>query len=127
MRRSSHSVFYAYAAFNLPVSACAGTLMRTTLSSVFSKAIPATEAASALSVLDVLNSALGVVAPIYGGLLFGRLGVGMQPAVSVANYLILIALARATLGSVGVGAPMPQATERVTRGTPDAARKRKGD
>ena len=94
---ASHTEFAIYAAVNLPLSACAGTIMRTTLSSTFSKAIPAEDAASALSVLDLLNSAVGVLAPIYGGVVLGRLGVGMQPVISVTHYLILLGLAQMTL------------------------------
>ena len=98
---ASHATFGLYAALNLPVSAVAGALMRTTLQSLFSKAVPVDDVASALSVLDVLNSAVGITAPIYGGTVLGRIGVEMQPAVSVTHYLLLFCLARVTIASLG--------------------------
>jgi predicted MFS family arabinose efflux permease len=91
---ASHSTFMLYACINLPVSSVVGVLSRTTLSVLFSKAVPTADAGSALSVLDVLNSAIGIAAPIYGGALLGQLGVSMQPLVSVAHYGLLIVLLR---------------------------------
>ena len=72
-------------------------LTRTNLSSLFSKAVPTRDAGVALSVLDVLNSAVGVAAPLYGGLLLNRLGVSMQPTLSFAHYIALLVLARLTV------------------------------
>lgn len=43
-----------------------------------------------LSVLDVCNSAVSVVAPLYGGIVIGRLGVVSQPLVASAHYLALL-------------------------------------
>ena len=98
---ASHATFAIYAAVNLPVSSVAGVLSRVTLSTLFSKAVPASDAGSALSVLDVLNSLVGIAAPIYGGVLLGRVGVTMQPAVSLAHYGVLLVLLRATaLGAI---------------------------
>ena len=93
----SHSTFMLYACINMPVSSMAGALTRTNLSSLFSKAIPTRDAGAALSVLDVLNAAVGMLAPIYGGVLLHRLGVSFQPYLSLVHYLLLLALARATL------------------------------
>ena len=45
-----------------------------------------------MSVLDVFNSAIGILAPLYGGLVLGRLGVESQPAVSAVHYLALLLL-----------------------------------
>ena len=50
-------------------------LTRTCLSSIFSTAVPVADSGTALSVLDVCQSAVGVIAPLYGGLLASRLGV----------------------------------------------------
>ena len=102
---ASHSSFTMYLSLNLPISSMAGALMRTTLSSLFSKAVPVSNAASALSVLDVLNSAIGICAPLYGGVVMGRFGVEMQPAVSVAHYVALLLLAQiALVGRIDPGA-----------------------
>ena len=94
-----------------------GTLTRTTLSSIFSKAVPTSEAGSALSFLDVVNSAIGVVAPLYGGLLLDKLGVRMQPLVSLGHYVLLFMLGAALLERKGVsGAPsssVAKATKKV--------------
>ena len=44
-----------------------------------------------------LNSAVGVLAPMYGGLLLSRLGVNYQPHLSCAHYVLLLVLAKATI------------------------------
>jgi MFS family permease len=87
----------ADACVNMPVSSVAGALTRTTLSSLFSKAVPRDHSGAALGVLDVLNSAVGIVAPMYGGLLLQRVGVEAQPAFSALHYVLLLALAFATI------------------------------
>ena len=61
-------------------------LTRTCLSSLFSSAVPVADSGTALSVLDVCQSAVGVVAPLYGGFLVSRLGVQAQPALSPNPY-----------------------------------------
>ena len=74
-----------------------GHVTRTTLSSLFSKAVPTRDAGAALAVLDTLNSAVGVIAPLYGSFLSHHFGVGRQPLVSFVHYLVLLGLARVTL------------------------------
>ena len=114
---AAHSTFWVYAFVNLPLSSMLGTLTRTTLSSIFSKAVPTSEAGSALSFLDVVNSAIGVIAPLYGGLLLDKLGVRMQPLVSLGHYVLLFMLGAALLERKGVsGAPsssVAKATKKV--------------
>lgn len=95
---ASHNSFTLYVGVNLIVSAITATVTRTTLSTIFSKAVPKRDAGSALSLLDVLNSAVGVCAPLYGGALLGKLGVSMQPLVSCAHYALLFAATWATIG-----------------------------
>ena len=94
---ASHSTFAVYALVNLPISTVVGTLTRTTLSTLFSKAVPVAEVGAALSVLDVCNSAVGMLAPLYGGWLLGWKGVMFQPALSCAHYVILIAISQLTV------------------------------
>jgi len=81
----------------LDLSRARSTLTRTNLSSLFSKAVATSDAGAALAVQDVLNAAIGLVAPIYGGVLLERLGVGLQPHLSCAHYLVLLVLALATI------------------------------
>lgn len=85
-----HRQFYVYAGVHLPVSAVLGRIIRTCIASVFSKAVPAEDIGVVLSVLDVCSSAINVVAPLYGGLIIGRLGVAAQPLVASAHYLLLL-------------------------------------
>ena len=75
-------------------------------SSLFSQSVPLASAGSALSVVDVANSAVGILSPLYGGLLLGRLGVSCQPLAASAHYVIRVLLARAMLreGAGGTGA-----------------------
>jgi len=86
-----HRYFYIYAGVHLPISAVVGRISRTCLSSIFSKAVPIEDIGVALSVLDVCNSAINVIAPLYGGLVIGKLGVAAQPLVASAHYLVLLA------------------------------------
>ena len=89
--------FALYASINMPVSSMTGHVTRTTLSSLFSKAVPTRDAGAALAVLDTLNSAVGVIAPLYGSFLSHHFGVGRQPLVGFVHYLVLLGLARVTL------------------------------
>ena len=93
--------FGTYAFINMPLSSMTGALTRTNLSSLFSKAVNTADAGAALSVLDVLNSAVGVLAPMYGGLLLSRLGVGLQPHLSCVHYVLLLVLAKVTIAKKG--------------------------
>ena len=95
---SAHTRFFLYAGLNLPLSAIAGNLNRTALSALFSKVVPKEDVGAALSVLDVLNSAVGIISPLYGGLLLGRLGVEYQPLISCIHYLLLLVAVTALVG-----------------------------
>jgi len=72
-------------------------LTRTCLSSLFSSAVPVADSGTALSVLDVCQSAVGVVAPLYGGFLLSRLGVQAQPAIAAGHYALLLGLSAAVI------------------------------
>jgi len=88
---SRHRAFLLYAGLHLPVSAVLGRITKTCLASLFSKSVPAADQALVLSVLDVGNSAINVVAPLYGGSVVGRLGVASQPLLAAAHYALLLA------------------------------------
>ena len=90
---SPPTAFALYAALMLPVSSACGAAVRTTLASLFSKAVPVADAGSALGVADVCSSAIGVMGPLYGGLLLGRFGVAHQPAIACTHYVLLLGLA----------------------------------
>ncbi|KAL1508153.1 hypothetical protein AB1Y20_007740 [Prymnesium parvum] len=92
--------FALYVGVNLPVSAICGALIRTLLSTLFSQAVPASDAGLALSVFDVLSAASGIVAPLYSGFFLGRIGVAAQPVVAFAHYVIIFAVARYCLADV---------------------------
>ena len=53
--------------------------------------MPAADQALVLSVLDIGNSAINVVAPLYGGSVVGRLGIASQPLLAAAHYALLLA------------------------------------
>lgn len=93
----SHTSFVVYAAVNLAVSAVAGAVTRTALSALFSKVVPRSDAGSATSVVDVLSSAVNVLAPLYNGLTLSRVGVSAQPAVAGVHYVALLMLVPFTL------------------------------
>jgi len=87
---SQHRHFLIYAGVHLPVSAVLGRITRTCLASVFSKSVPMADQGLVLSVLDVCNSGINIVAPLYGGFLVGRLGVAAQPLIASAHYATLL-------------------------------------
>lgn len=89
---SQHRIFAIYAAVHLPVSAFSGRVTRTCLSSIFTKAVSVSDQGLALSVMDVCNAGINVIAPLYGGLLLNSVGVSLQPLVATAHYLVLLPL-----------------------------------
>ena len=98
---TQHRVFAIYAAVHLPLSALAGRVTRTCLSSLFSKAVSVSDQGLALSVLDVCNAAINVIAPLYGGLVLNRVGLARQPVIAFIHYLILLPLTFLTVGGMG--------------------------
>lgn len=66
---------------------------------------------AALSVLDVCMSAVGILSPLYGGVLLGRLGVDYQPLLSAAHYLLLLVFATLLVGSGGGTAAVAKKTD----------------
>ena len=95
------AAFGAYSLLNLPASAFCTAVTRTCLSSLFSTAVPTKDSGTALSVLDVCSSAVGVVSPLYGGLLLSHLGVSAQPAIATAHYVLLLAASHLVLDRFG--------------------------
>eukprot|EP00640_Fibrocapsa_japonica_P003247 CAMPEP_0113934382 /NCGR_PEP_ID=MMETSP1339-20121228/1713_1 /TAXON_ID=94617 /ORGANISM="Fibrocapsa japonica" /LENGTH=337 /DNA_ID=CAMNT_0000936167 /DNA_START=206 /DNA_END=1219 /DNA_ORIENTATION=- /assembly_acc=CAM_ASM_000762 len=74
----------------LPSKILASTLLTVSLQSLFTKAIPAKEAGSALGTLNVLSSGVGVIAPLYGGKVFGGVDLQYRSLVIGAHYLIFV-------------------------------------
>lgn len=92
-----HSSYIAYVAGNTLVASIATAVTRISLSSLFSKSVPQESMGLVLGVFDVLSSACGVVAPLYGGLVTGRAGYAAQPLVAAAHFAVLCVMAMGLL------------------------------
>jgi hypothetical protein len=51
--------------------------------------VPTGRSGAALGSLSVLQSLVGIVAPLYGGEVFGRVAEDSQPVLNFAHYLLL--------------------------------------
>ena len=88
-----HSSYIAYVAVNTLLATILSAVTRISLASLFSKCVPRESMGLVLGVFDVLSSACGVVAPLYGGIVTGRAGYGAQPLVAAGHFAVLTALA----------------------------------
>ena len=88
-----HSSYIAYVAVNTLLATILSAVTRISLASLFSKSVPRESMGLVLGVFDVLSSACGVVAPLYGGIVTGRAGYGAQPLVAAGHFAVLTALA----------------------------------
>ena len=79
--------------------------------------MPTGDTGAALGLLDVLDSSIGVAAPLLGGLLLGAFGADRLPAAGAATYANLGVVLMAVLGGVDVptSAPIPGSTRATTR------------
>ena len=79
----------------------------------FTEVVPRTDTAGALASLDVLSSAVGVVAPLAGGFVFEGVAPGDVPLVAAGLYAALAALVAACFSAptaTGIpAAPRPAA------------------
>ena len=88
-----HSSYIAYVAVNTLLATILSAVTRISLASLFSKSVPRESMGLVLGVFDVLSSACGVVAPLYGGIVTDRAGYGAQPLVAAGHFAVLTALA----------------------------------
>ncbi len=99
-----HSSYIAYVAVNTLLATILSAVTRISLASLFSKSVPKESMGLVLGVFDVLSSACGVVAPLYGGIVTGRAGYGAQPLVAAGHFAVLTALATVLVPSPKVKA-----------------------
>lgn len=76
----------AYLALVVPAGVVANAIIGACLASIFTQRVPQSDLGAALGTLNVLLSASGVVGPLYGGGIMGRLGLLQRPAVTAAHY-----------------------------------------
>ena len=84
--------FLCQALVHLPISAIGKSFTRVCLSSLYSQAMPVSDAGLALSVLDMCQSVTSILAPLYGGLLIDHFGVAAEPLLAAASYVFLLLL-----------------------------------
>jgi len=75
-----------------PVNAASVQVMSIALRSRFTELVPKANTAAALSSLDVLQSAVGVVAPLAGGFLFNGLTTAQTPLMSASIHATVVLL-----------------------------------
>lgn len=85
---------WQYLTLASPLKGVCFGLLRICLESLFTQALPASSVGAALSTLNVLQSAVGVLSPIYSGWLFGMVEAGRRPLCSGAHYAVFLALWR---------------------------------
>ncbi|CAN0508243.1 unnamed protein product, partial [Scytosiphon promiscuus] len=76
----------------VPLSTVANSALQACLQSILTQRIPLEDLGAALGVLNVLSSASGVLAPLYGGEIIGYLGVMARPRVNAAHYAAFFVL-----------------------------------
>ncbi|CAN0070555.1 unnamed protein product [Scytosiphon promiscuus] len=84
--------FRAYLILLVPLSTVANSALQACLQSILTQRIPLEDLGAALGVLNVLSSASGVLAPLYGGEIIGYLGVMARPRVNAAHYAAFFVL-----------------------------------
>ena len=75
-----------YACVIFPLKTAAGQVATIALRARFTEVVPASDTAGALAALDVASSAIGVAAPLVGGLAFDGVPVPRQPLVAAIFY-----------------------------------------
>lgn len=106
-----HRSFPVYFLVHLPVGAMSKSIARACLSSLFSMALPPSEVGLAFSVLNVCQSAVSIIAPLWGGLLLGHVGIASQPAIAAVNYAILLLLSRVILAKPAISDAIDSVSE----------------
>lgn len=84
--------FRSYLVLLVPASTVANSALQACLQSILTQRIPLEDLGAALGVLNVLSSASGVLAPLYGGELVGYLGIMARPTVNAAHYAVFFVL-----------------------------------
>lgn len=77
-----------YLALVVPVRSVANAALMACMQSIFTQRVPRSDLGAALSTLDVLGSASGVVGPLYGATLVGMAGVSNRANVMAAHYAV---------------------------------------
>ncbi|CAM9193978.1 unnamed protein product [Chrysoparadoxa australica] len=76
----------------LPLSVTCGSMLMTLLSSIFLKRVHKDDVGAALGALNVMQSVVGILGPLYGGLLFKHMGVLKRPLASGVHYALFLLL-----------------------------------
>lgn len=71
---------------SVPLKSSAAAAYSLAIKTLFTKRVPSVDTGAALGLLDVLNSSIGVAAPLLGGLLLGAFGSDQLPVAGAATY-----------------------------------------
>ena len=84
---------WAYTYLAMPLQTVAAILASLSLESLMTKVVPSTELGTALALIDVLGSAVGVVAPLLAGIVTQYYGILFKTNAAIFGYLGLFFLA----------------------------------
>lgn len=77
---------WGYLALIIPVRAVANAALMACMQSIFTQRVPQSDLGAALGALNVLQSASGVVGPLYGARLVGTWGILARPTLTAVHY-----------------------------------------
>ena len=110
-----------YTAICVPVKLVGGLLGPTALDALTTKLVPRGDIGAALAVMDVLQSCMGVLAPLLGGAIIEFGGLTAKPLFSSGGFAGLLCLSLALLPTTAAAGSAP---ENSTAGTAAAASKK---
>ena len=110
-----------YTAVCVPVKLVGGLLGPTALDALTTKLVPRGDIGAALAVMDVLQSCMGVLAPLLGGAIIEFGGLTAKPLFSSGGFAGLLCLSLALLPTTAAAGSAP---ENSTAGTAAAASKK---
>lgn len=104
---------WVYSLFLSPAYTVLGGLASTCMSSLYSQAVPSDSASSSFGAFDVLRSATGVLAPLYGGYLLSFCGAELQPLMLSVHLALIALLIAAVLPGAATSAERRRAKAKV--------------
>ena len=94
----------------VPVKLVGGLLGPTALDALATKLVPRSDIGAALAVMDVLQSCMGVLAPLLGGAIIEYGGLTAKPLFSSGGFAGLLCLSLALLPTTAVGSAPENST-----------------
>lgn len=81
---------WVYVLVSTPVTVVAYSLLDSMIKGIYTDAVPSGLRGTALGSVGVFHSLMGIVAPLWGGVVFDRVSPSLTPAVICAHYVLLL-------------------------------------